>query len=106
MIGDTDDIIQIIRDISCQFQNTKQSEISEQYLILKDNNLNREFFKLANEDGYLPDCFRWYYFKKYLSLNNIKFIIRTQQIISNKIDGEIPNGVSSEIVYNNMNDAC
>ena len=36
--------------------------------------------------------------KIFLSLNNIKFIIRTQQIISNKIDGEIPDGVSSEKV--------
>ena len=40
----------------------------------------------------------------HLSFININFIIRTQQLIPSSLDGEVP-GVSSEIVYNNMNNS-
>ena len=96
MIESLDDIIIILRTI-----DTDEKQIIN--LIYKDDDLNELFCKLK-QAGYEPKI-NWNGKVTHLalSLNKTLFLIQTQQLVPDSLDGSC--SVSSAKVYNNMNKA-
>lgn len=97
MISNINDIIKIAQD----FESEEKSIVN---LIHQNDDLVEIFYELKNV-GYEPkttyECGRLT--RLIVKVNSIVFIIRTQQLITSSIDGEVC--VSSEDVYNNMESA-
>ena len=87
MIEDVDDLIKITRD--SEIINNDESVVY--HVILRKNNLNETLFKLMGECGYTPTISHvsGKIMSMVLSINKTKFIIKTQQLITNGLDGEI-----------------
>ena len=100
MINCLDDILQLIKDHG----KVKKGEEPIYNLVLRDDNLNGFLFSLEDA-GYASDishtCCKITSIR--LRLNKIKFIIRTQQLLKNGLDGGIC--VNDEETSNTMNKA-
>ena len=100
MIDNLDDILEIIK----KHGKVKKGEEPRYNLVVRDDNLTGFLFSLEDQ-GYSSDishtCCKISNIR--LKLNKIKFIIRTQQLIKNGLDGSIC--VSDEETYNKMNKA-
>ena len=99
MFSNIDDLLKIFKD-KLDNKSVKEKEIIN--LILKDNDLSQLVFELK-EAGYEPSIKRQACRKTFLgiTLENIIFIIKSQQLVPDEIDGSV--SVSSDVVYNNMN---
>lgn len=95
MIDNVNDILQIKFD---------DNDVSEVFMILKNNNLNEAFFELV-ANGYEPKItFQAGVISQIkIKFNKTNYIIKTQNLLNNSCDGAI--AVSDEQTYNNMNEA-
>ena len=100
MIDNLDDILKIIKNHG----TVKKGEEVKYNLVIRDDNLTNFLFTLEDQ-GYSSDishtCCKVSNIR--LKLNKIQFIIRTQQLIKNGLDGSIC--VNDEETYNKMNKA-
>jgi hypothetical protein len=100
MIDCLDDVVKIVKDHG----KVKKGEVPIYNLVLRDDNLNGFLFSLEDQ-GYEPAishvCCKITNIR--IKFNNIKFIIRTQRLIKNGLDGCIC--VDDEDIYNKMNKA-
>jgi hypothetical protein len=100
MINDFEDVLKIVKDHG----KVKKGEVPIYNLVLRDDNLNSCSFSLEDQ-GYEPAishvCCKITNIR--IKLNNIKFIIRTQRLMKNGLDGCIC--VDDEDIYNKMNQA-
>ena len=98
MISNVDDLLLILKEK----QNEKREDKEIINLIYKSNDLTQLIFELK-EIGYEPSIKRQACRITLLCLTfgKICFIIKSQQLIPDEMDGDI--SVSSDIVYNNVN---
>ena len=97
MISNINDILKLAKE----FDSEEKTIIN---LIHQNDDLVEIFYELKNvgyESKTTYECGRL--IRLFVKVNSIIFIIRTQQLITSSIDGEVC--VSSEDVYNNMNEA-
>jgi predicted transcriptional regulator len=99
MFENIDDLLKIFKEKQ-ENKSDKEKEIIN--LILKDNDLSQLVFELK-EAGYEPSIKRQACRITFIgiTLENIIFIIKSQQLVPDEIDGSV--SVSSDVVYNNMN---